>query len=119
MTMFAMISLDPSHPVNHAQPPTLRCSHCREVFEPPFEQFFYRDRNGPFGWRKWCKACYADAPSIKARRRYERRGRPTNLQRDTAKPLLTQDALGFAMAAWSGDASSVPRGVDSSRGGEA
>jgi hypothetical protein len=62
------MKIDPSHPCTSSQPPTLRCAHCREVFEPPFEEFFYRDCNGPFGWRKWCKACYSEAPSIVKRR---------------------------------------------------
>lgn len=59
---------DSAHPSNVNQPPTLRCSHCREVFEPPFSEFFYRDANGPFGWWKWCKGCYSEAPSIRARK---------------------------------------------------
>jgi hypothetical protein len=83
MTVFAKIALDPTHPVNHQQPPTLRCAHCREVFEPPFEEFFYRDANGPFGWRRWCKACYSEAPSIVAR----------NLQRETAKAQRRTSAV--------------------------
>lgn len=67
---------DAEHPSNTMQqPPALSCAHCREVFEPPFAEFFYRDANGPFGWRKWCKACYSEAPSIVARK----------LQRNTAK----------------------------------
>ena len=60
---------DPTHKSNAVkQPPTLRCGHCREVFEQPFAEFFYRDANGPFGWRRWCKACYSEAPSIVRRR---------------------------------------------------
>lgn len=57
-------AVDPAHPSNFNQPPTLRCVHCDEVFEPPFSEFFWRDANGPFGWWKWCKACCSEAPSI-------------------------------------------------------
>lgn len=65
-------ALNPAHPSNAVpQPPTLRCTRCRDVFEPPFCEFFYRDWNGPFGWRKWCKACYSEAPSIVRRRAKE------------------------------------------------
>lgn len=53
-----------THPSNTNQPLTLRCGHCREVFERPFDESFYRDKNGPSGWRRWCKACYSEAPSI-------------------------------------------------------
>ena len=56
------------HPSEVNQPRTLRCSRCKEVFDRPFETFFFRDVNGPSGWRKWCKACYSEAPSIRARR---------------------------------------------------
>jgi hypothetical protein len=55
------------HPSDFNQPPTLRCEHCRDVFERPFAEFFFRDKNGPFGWRRWCKACYSEAPSIQRR----------------------------------------------------
>lgn len=55
------------HPSEVNQPATLRCTRCREAFERPFAQFFYRDANGPCGWRKWCKACYSEAPSIAKR----------------------------------------------------
>ena len=57
------------HPSDFDQPPTMRCAKCREVFERPFSEFFFRDRNGPCGWRKWCKACYSEAPSILRRNR--------------------------------------------------
>jgi len=82
MTAFAAIALDPTHPCNDEQPPTLQCAHCREVFEQPFEEVFYRDRNGPFGWRRWCKACYSEAPSIRARAEARETAK---LQRATAK----------------------------------
>lgn len=55
------------HPCDVNQPPVLTCHRCREIFDRPFDEFFYRDRNGPFGWRKWCKACYSESPSIIAR----------------------------------------------------
>lgn len=57
------------HPSDVNQPPTMRCARCRDVFERPFAEFFFRDRNGPFGWRRWCKACYSEAPSILKRSR--------------------------------------------------
>lgn len=61
------------HPSDINQPPTLRCGRCLEVFDRPFAEFFYRDKNGPFGWRRWCKGCYSEAPSI-VRRNAERAG---------------------------------------------
>jgi hypothetical protein len=68
--------IDAAHPsIASKQPPTLRCEHCREVFDQPFANFFYRDKNGPFGWRRWCKACYSEAPSIV--RRAEQRAAPS------------------------------------------
>jgi hypothetical protein len=53
---------------------TLRCQKCREVL-PAEAEFFYRDKNGPGGWRKICKACYSETPCIVER----------NLQRAAAK----------------------------------
>lgn len=60
------------HPSDVDQPLNLRCQHCKDVFERPFDEFFYRDKNGPHGWRRWCKACYSEAPSIRARTHQER-----------------------------------------------
>ncbi len=68
--------VDALHPsVVKPQPPTLRCDRCRDVFGQPFSDFFYRDANGPFGWRRWCKACYSEAPSIKRRNAERAAGR--------------------------------------------
>lgn len=64
---------------------TLRCQKCREDL-PADGEFFFRDKNGPGGWRKICKACYSETPCIVAR----------NLQRDAAK--RARAALQGAMA---------------------
>jgi len=57
----------PNHPSEVDQPDWLTCAHCREEYPRPFRHWFHRDVNGPHGWRKWCKACYSEAPSVRAR----------------------------------------------------
>jgi len=54
--------------------PLLRCLYRQCRFEVPVSegpQYFYRDKNGPHGFRKICKACYSEAPCI-VRRNAER-----------------------------------------------
>jgi hypothetical protein len=44
----------------------IQCCKCDENL-PADPMFFYRDRNGPHGFRSVCKACYSELPSIKRR----------------------------------------------------
>jgi hypothetical protein len=56
----------------------IRCSKCLEPL-PATASYFYRDRNGPHGFRSVCKACYSELPSI-MRRTEERAARKANRQ---------------------------------------